>query len=378
MGKGLRGVLSAGLLAILAPAMGGCSHAGSVSAAATDYNRAIARAHNEQILLNVLRASSREPLQFNAFSEIAVSVGRSIGIDTVASNLIAGGRDAISPTVRLGGSGGPIVRIAPLSSQAFTDGFLRPITPEVLNLFISQGWDGEFLLPLVVGSYTCNGVRFVNTGDGQGGVAVRDRLAAAGSTFQLRQERTPGAIMSLMVSSDRALDMLSRGVATDHVVLDVRPGSRPDTSVVRVQQPAETRWVASAARLCDRPDQSSASFDASGEASIQLRSPDGIIYFLGEAFRPCYLERRDGCDITYRKQDGILRYLFRIRSSSRPPQGSAIDVEMYGTRYWIPRLDSDDTDRTLKSVAFLNQLIALQTNPASLNTTPTLISLPPG
>jgi hypothetical protein len=58
------------------------------------------------------------------------------------------------------------------------------------------------------------------------------------------------------------------------------------------------------------------------------------------------------------------------------PSQAAVAVEMYGSRYWIPRLDVDDTDRTLKAVAFLDQLIALQ--PSSINVSPTLISVPAG
>src|SRR4029079_15348224 len=107
----------------------------------------IATARGEQVLLNVVRASGREPLQFTAVGEITATIDRTIGIDTGASNLIAGGRNAIVSSLSLSGGTTPIVRISPLSSQEFTAGFLRPITPEVLNLFISQGWDGEFLLP---------------------------------------------------------------------------------------------------------------------------------------------------------------------------------------------------------------------------------------
>jgi hypothetical protein len=344
---------------------------------ATDYNRAIAHARSEQILLNVVRASAREPLQFTAIGEITASVNRTVGIDTVAANLLAGGRTAISPTLSLSGGTTPIVRISPLSSQEFTDGFLRPITPEALHLFISQGWDGEFLLPLVVGSYTCNGRRMANAGDSEEGARIRDRLAAAGDTFQLRQERTEGAVITMTVSSDRGLDMLSHGAAPGHTVLDISPGTQAGTSVVRVRQPDGLRWVATGAGLCDGISDSQVGFQAGDEIEIQLRSPHGIIYFLGEAYRPCYLGRRESCGLTYHK-DGALRHLFRVHRSAPPSPGSAVSVGMYGSRYWIPRLDLDDTDRTLKTVAFLDQLIALQTNSTSLNVTPTLISVPPG
>jgi len=368
-------LIAAILLGATATSLGACSHAGSVSALATDYNGAIARARSEQVLLNILRASAREPLQFTAVGEISATVNRSFGIDTVAANLIAGGRDAITPSVRFSGSTNPLVKIAPLSSREFTDGFLRPITPEALNLFISQGWDGEFLLPLVVGSVTCNGRRVINTGDSEQGRQLRDRLAAAGDGFQLRQERSEGAILTMTVSSDRAMEMLSHGAAPGHELLDVSPGAQPGTSVVRVRQPEALTWVASSSGLCDGLRAGPASFEGRGDVSIQLRSPHGVIYFLGEAFRPCYLGQQDGCDLTYHK-DGALRHLFRVRTSAPPSQAAAVSVEMYGTRYWIPRLDVDDTDRTLKAVAFLDQLIALQTS--SINVSPTLISVPSG
>ena len=65
-----------------------------------------------------------------------------------------------------------------------------------------------------------------------------------------------------------------------------------------------------------------------------------------------------------------------LRGNRAPDGAAAISVAHYGTRYWIPRLDAEDTDRTLKAVAFLDQLIALQTS--SQTVTPSLISIPAG
>ena len=373
MGKTARRLFRAIMLGASSLALGACSHAGSIGALATDYNGAIARARSEQVLLNVVRASAREPLQFTAIGEINASINRSIGVDTAVASLIGAGRAALNSSMNLNAGIEPLVRLSPLSGREFTDGFLRPITPEALHLFISQGWDGEFLLPLVVGSYTCNGRRYLNVGDSEEGARIRDRLAAAGDSFQLRQERAEGAVITITVSSDRASEMLSQGVAAGHQVLGVTPGPQPGTSVVRVRQPDGMRWVASSAGLCDGGGDRQAGFDGGGEITIQLRSPHGIIYFLGEAFRPCFLRRQDSCDLTYNK-DGNLRHLFRVRSGSGP--AAAVAVEMYGARFWIPRLDQDDTDRSLKTVAFLDQLIALQTS--SQTVTPTLITVPAG
>jgi hypothetical protein len=375
MGRKFERHLAAIALAASALALGACSHAGSIGAIATDYNGAIARARSEQVLLNVVRASAREPLQFTAIGEINASVNRSIGLDAAVSSLLGAGRAALGSSVNVGAGINPYVRITPLSGREFTDGFLRPITPDALFLFLSQGWDGEFLLPLVVGSFTCDGRRFDNVGDSEEGARIRDRLAAAGDTFQLRQVRDEGAVITMTVSSDRALEMLSQGSTNGNQVLGITPGAQPGTSEVRVRQPDGMRWVASSTGLCDGAASTEAGFDGGGEVTIRLRSPHGIIYFLGEAFRPCFLGQQESCDLTYRK-DGNLRHLFRVRGNRAPDGAAAISVAHYGTRYWIPRLDAEDTDRTLKAVAFLDQLIALQTS--SQTVTPSLISIPAG
>ena len=352
-------------------ALAACSHAGNVGAIATDYNRAIARARSEQILLNVLRASGREPLQFTAFGEIAATVNRTVGIDTVAANLITGGRDAISPTLRLGGSVVPIVRIAPLANQEFINGLLRPITPDALGLFASQGWDSEFLLPLVVSEYQCPTGAVQNAGL----ETVRANLAASDEERLLTQESEDGQEITLTVSTDRALEMLRTGAAPGHSVRSIVQAGET-TSRVTIRQPGSTRWVVNMVGLCP---EAAGSFrtDGRGPGSIQLRSPESIIYFLGESMRPCLLGQRTECALTFQKGDRT-RYLFRIRSGPQNDETAAVAVTMYGTRFWIPRLDAEDSDRTLKTISFLNQLIALQTNASAVNLTPTIITTSAG
>ena len=357
----------------LSAVLSGCSHAGNVSAVATDYNRAIARARSEQILLNIVRAAGREPLQFTAFGEITATVNRSVGLDTVASNLITGGRDAISPTLRLSGSIVPIVKIAPLANQDFTTGLLRPITPDVLGLFVNQGWDAEFLLPLVVHRYQC-----------PAGYDLRDRqdeqnvLAFESDEERpfLRREAEEGRTITLTVSTDRALEMLRTGAAPGHVVLNIEPGQTAGQSIVTIRQPESTRWIVDLQSLCGGNVRGQLTAGGQGPGSIELRSPESIIYFLGAGIRPCLLGQQNECTISYRK-DGVQRPLFRVRTAPAPGE-PAVAVSMYGTRFWIDRLDSADTDRTLKTISFLNQLIALQTNAATLNLTPTIITTSAG
>lgn len=370
------GAFNSILLVAACAALAACSHAGDVSRVATDFNRALADTRNEQSLLNILRASAREPLQFTAVGEVTATVNRTVGIDTVATNLITGGRDAISPTLRLGASTVPVVRMAPMANKDFAEGLLKPTTAETLSMFLGQGWDADFVLPLLVGSFQCGDEIAFNSGKpGSAGEAVRRRLSSAAENFRLRQEATPGDETHLTVPSEKALAALTGPMSGGYKVVKVGPGPDAQSSLLTIRGPGKSEWRAGSEGLCGRVGLQPFKFEASsaGASSIQLRSPEGIIYFLGEALRPCYLSGASSCAITYEK-DGEPRFLFRVFAGATPLEQPAISVEMYGRRYWIPRLDAADRDRTLKTLTFLNELIALQSNPVQL--APSLISIP--
>ena len=370
---GCRGLAACALLLL-----GACSHAGSVSRVATDYNRAFAEARDEQLLINILRAGAREPLMFSAPAEVNASVNRTVGLDTVATNLITGGRDAISPTLRLGGSTIPTVKIAPLSNKDFTDGLLQPISPERLHLFLSQGWDAEFLLPLVVQSYKCPGETQVHLNSGEDGAAVA-RLAAAGSSFKLERVESPAKEEEIVVATEAALAL--GGEMAGYRVARVTP--MPPASVkLTLRPPSKSSWKADMEGLCSRGGLEALTFSGDVERApppgtsavspgeLHLRSVEGIIYFLGQSMRPCVVSGQSICAIGYED-----RQLFRIYSSSRPGGAEpSVATRFHDRNFAIPRLDSEDEDRTLKTLSFLSQLIALQTSAAPL--TPTIIGLP--
>ena len=142
------------------------AHSGSITRISADYNRAMADVRNEQLLLNIMRASAREPLQFSAMGEIAATVNWTAGIDTALENFIAGGANAVTQTISLGANNQPVIKLTPLSNKEFIGGILRPTTPETLKQFMDLGWDPEPLLPLLVAGYQCpDGKGFqVNTG----------------------------------------------------------------------------------------------------------------------------------------------------------------------------------------------------------------------
>ncbi|HMJ94189.1 MAG TPA: hypothetical protein VK472_08830, partial [Allosphingosinicella sp.] len=287
-----------------------------------------------------------------------------------------------------GGSTVPTVKIAPLSNKDFTDGILRPISPETLNLFINQGWDTEFLLPLIIAGYQCPGSTspFVSN-SGKAPDEMRSDLARRGAGFRLRKETTPGAPVVMAVSTESALEMLRSGVAEGHKIKSVVPAAS-GMMTVTLAGASKSEWVAELGNLC--PDQNAKLAFVEGKAGdgyIQLRSPEGIIYFLGEVVRPCVLNPALGdCGIQYEKgekealaemspelRQANTRQLFRIHAGQALPD-RAIATSFHERKFSVARLDSEDRDRTLKTLSFLSQLISLQTSAVPL--TPTIIGLP--
>src|SRR5579875_2391052 len=79
----------------------GCVH-GPVSESALDYNRAIAGARSEELLLNIVRASAREPLQFTSLAEVDGTLSASAGLGTTISNIF-GTPHPVTPNLSLSG-----------------------------------------------------------------------------------------------------------------------------------------------------------------------------------------------------------------------------------------------------------------------------------
>jgi len=375
-------------LLALASVLVGCSHAGSIKRVSADYNRAMADVRNEQLLLNVMRASAREPLQFSAMGEIATTVNRTAGVDTALENLIAGGADVVKQTISLGANNQPVIKLTPLSNKEFIGGILRPTTPETVKQFMDLGWDPEFMLPLLVAGYQCPGLDGfqLNTGRAEGD-AVRRKLTATFSSLNLRKVETAGEETTLVVADDKALEMVRSGLAGDYKVKSVTPAGKAGRSRVVVQAPAKSTWVANLdacgtstpMSFDGMPKQTLATNAADPDRPvgwIKLRSVEGIIYFLGERYRDCYLGGIDGlsCAITYVTPRGP-KHLFRVHSDPRPSRTAAVQTRFYDRHYWVSRLAPGEPDVTMKTWSFLNQLIALQTEPSAISTTPTVLPL---
>lgn len=209
--------------------MTGCASNFSTRSAGVDYNRSFSGSRNDLLVLNVLRAAAREPLQFSTISSVAGGMRPTPTLKIPFTNLIAGGADVISPEINIG-IRNPNVTITPLDTREFMAGIVRPVSYQTINHMMTSGpWPADALM-LVVGGVECSdGTRIINSGS----VAALDdqfRSVLSANVQDLEWSEVSGATTELRMTPAQAMDHLD----------DTLTGGRQIVSVTPVSAPAQT------------------------------------------------------------------------------------------------------------------------------------------
>ncbi len=168
----LRALLVGGLLAGLLSA---CAVVDPVDNRYDNVSRSWAKARNELIFLNLIRASYDDPLSFTTVANVTPSMTNVTGLGlptflegpgfigilkgaTTSTNTFptsAPGRDVIfgSTTASNNTTISSNFSISTQETSAFYDGFLKPIDLQTLNYFIRQGYPRELLFWLFADSF---------------------------------------------------------------------------------------------------------------------------------------------------------------------------------------------------------------------------------
>jgi hypothetical protein len=181
--RGVRPVAWA-LGALGATALSGCAFGGHTARMAVDYNDFVAQTTNRQTVINVLRASHREPMHFTSFSEVVGTirgtgtVGTTTAINgdsssrtqtsTNTANSTAAGANGgaitntltdlategatnVTPNLALTVVTGTDFKVAANTTDEFYKGILNPISPAVLVSYLRQGFPADLLSHLAIG-----------------------------------------------------------------------------------------------------------------------------------------------------------------------------------------------------------------------------------
>lgn len=159
-----RAILAIAVL-ILAPCVTGCAIVDQYSGRAVAYNVEAEQAQEQALLLNVVRAYLRHPMQFTSVSTITGSASASGGVQyTLPVNVpfrpvtngssIAAFPPLTTWTLNGGMSGGPTFTVPVLDTQEFYDGIMKPISGQMYDLYLQGDYPRDLLFNLFVSKVT--------------------------------------------------------------------------------------------------------------------------------------------------------------------------------------------------------------------------------
>lgn len=137
------------MLAVAAISLAGCSIVDLYSERATVYNVESEQAHDQGILLNIVRASMRRPRAYTLVQKIT---GQATATGAATLNFPFGPRISGSNTAAVtgGASGGPTFEVATLETSDFFQSLLLPIPASLFDLYIQGEFPRDLLFNLFI------------------------------------------------------------------------------------------------------------------------------------------------------------------------------------------------------------------------------------
>lgn len=335
------------LLAVAAFMLSGCSLGSrSLLTSRSDYNHAVQRSADEQMLLNLVRLKFRDSPMFLAVSSVVSQMSYTANLSGT-SNFAALTKPSGSLSSSLGFSESPVVTFSPLEGEQFTKQLLTPIALERITLLYHSGWSVERLLRICV--------QRLND--------LRNAPPASGPTpfyppvFATYKEAT--RILRELQINDQ---------------IDLRFGKMGEETLpilVKTHSSGNTEWQRLLALLNDVPNTKETFFLTQdpqmvkkGLIYVETRSLLGVLFFLSQSVEVSEQDKRAGrVTITTDKNGAVFDWglvtegLFQVQSSAGDPgDKAAVSVFYRGRWYFIA-----DTDLESKSTfSLLHQLFSLQ------------------
>ena len=406
----------------LSSSLAGCAAITNTNKVAVDYNRVFAKSRDEVLVTNILRASAREPLQFSTMGTVTGTVRNSGDIKLALPSLIGAGATILSPEFSVNEGINPSVSIIPLSDKEFTEGVLKSVSLETMGFFVSEGWDPEFLLTVLVGGVVCpDGVIVPNRGVypdekdakihyddfvemfeavGQRPFIIEGK-AQPFTTIRM-PEKDAAAVLKDGVGEGRSIDGVKRIGGGNVEITIVKDGARKLTNISTDNICKDHKRGLELPAVLSNPALLSIQNE---DAKILPRSVEAIIYFLGETHR----RRWAGGACAQTTPINRWPYYRRVRPYVKEPEKITIfnlekacpgvvtstDTFMHtrfnGEDYYIrravdvpPRVPPlyctenerpEHCDRTLSTLSFLNELIALQTSGSTITSSTPVIAI---
>jgi len=333
------------MIAASLAALNSCSNisARAVESGAMDYNIALQRTDDRQMLLNLVRLRYRDRPYFLEAGSLTTqfSINSSFGLTggsgtSVKQNTIA--------NVGVGVKEQPTVSYQPLQGEEFAQRMLSPIDIQTIVLLANSGWSAERILRLT--AQRMNGLPNAPTAAGP-----TPATAPEYSDFQ----RVTEALRRLQQRDQLHFYMDGRD---GHAYLLIAPQAKETESFQTLVDLLSLNADSSRYRLM-----LGSTANRGQSISLRLRSLMGVMSFMSQAVNVPESDKSAGLVTTTLTGEGnefnwgdVAGSLFSVDSQSQSPDSSAVAVQYRNNWFYI-----DDSDLDSKSsFSLLGQLFALR------------------
>jgi len=353
-----------------------------ISNSTTDYNLVVEKVQNEMLLLNIVRASKRRPMYFTGFNLLRGSMSYnfqtgniSIPFGQIGTGL--NGAYSIAPSVSY--STNPSFDLVVWDTKEFTAGIMTPVSIDTVYYFLEKlGWPKELLLHLLV--------ERIELYSNDKKLDTYDNDPDKKEKFEKFQTKLRELLKCKFVSRETSEPIGPKLQAKD--INDLKQLIEVHQAGLTLNSVAEgnNEWYQLSSKktdyfyTCSAENKSEGntflisdakakghnlpSNDTKQEYRIFLRSPEGILYYLGEILRSevdqGYVPMIEVCE----SRPPVP--LFVVNKTGGNDSFPIVTVDYEGTKYSIPgNLATDPAngcsgDRSMQVLTFVSQLIAGQ------------------
>ncbi|MCX5848578.1 MAG: hypothetical protein NTW65_03935 [Deltaproteobacteria bacterium] len=368
--------------------LSGCamSQKARLADSSTDYNLVVEKAQNEMLLLNIVRASKRHPMHFTALTQVRGSLeynfqtgGISIPFGKIGDGL--NGSYSVAPSISY--STKPSFDLAVLDNEKFMRGIMNPVSVDMFYYYWQQGWPKEMLMLLFVEKIEPSdksSEAFDNNPLDKDKIKnFQNEVREIIKCYQLELDETPelfGPSLSAETAKDMKLliEAQKNGLIIDRDKVNGYQFKKEkknysfkckDANKTDCKDRGSSPKDSASSEIGFKSSGSSPKDSASSKKVIHLRSPEGILYYLGEIVRaqtepklkPITIDENNDC-----KENN----LFVIDKSSTYYVGKSysIAIDYEGIKYGIPQNSVADSnnkcpDRSMQALSLISQLIGL-------------------
>lgn len=341
----------------------GCVNLGpaTLKSERSNYNLAVQRTNDEQLLLNLVRLKYRDTPFFMEVSSVASQFTLSS-----SANASATLQEGVNGLFGLGGSVGmsekPTVTYSPLQGDRFIQRVLSPLPLQTIVLLFHSGWSIERIFRLCF--QRMNQLKNAPGASGPTPSTAPHYMEFASAVKFLRALQVRDAI-SLSYHEENGVPQLIL-----HINEEDKNGEEAKNFALAVNvEPGKTRYV-----LAFSP-----AFNKTDQVRVVTRSLLGIMFYISQAVEVPREDILQGKVTKTKTLEGkffdwseVTGDLLRIRSLSSNPQTGSMKIYYRGTWFYI-----DDSDLSSKSTfSLLAQIFSLQAGKIQDNSP--LLTLPIG